>query len=147
MKKAISLLFAVVLTLGAVPTAMHAAEGASVRALLIIASNAKGGSDPKLAPYEETLRRNLPFQAFRYAGEGAANLPGSGQATLSLARGHRLELENEGGGGGGIRVKVRWLEGRNEVMTTGMVLKRGVPAVLARRGEAPETPVVLLIAQ
>lgn len=143
----ISLLFALVLALGALPATVQAADGASVRALLIIASNAKGGSDPKLAPYEETLRRNLPFQSFRFAGEGAANVPASGQATLSLPRGHRLELDAEGGGGRGIRVKVRWMDGRREVMTTALVLQPGVPAVLARRGDGPDAPVVLVIAQ
>lgn len=141
------LILSAFVTFAALPLATHAAEGASVRALLIIASTAKGGSDPKLAQYEETLRRNLPFESFRHAGEGAATIGGDGRATLSLARGHRLELENEGGGGRGIRVKVRWLDGRREIMTTALVLQSGVPAVLARRGSESETPVVLLIAQ
>jgi hypothetical protein len=143
----ISLLIAPILAFAALPAATQAAEGASVRALLIIASNTKGGSDPKLGRYEETLRRNLPFESFRYAGEGSVSISGSGRATLSLARGHRLELDGEGGSGRGIRMKVRWFDGRREVMTTALVLQPGVPAVLARRGDEPEVPVVLVIAQ
>lgn len=144
--RTISLLFTVLLTCGALPHAARAADGASIRAILIIASNAKSGSDPKLAAYEATLRRNLPFESFRYAGEGSASVAGQGRATLSIARGHRLELDGDRGDGPGIRVKVRWLEGRREVMTTALVLQPGVPAVLARRGSEAEVPVVLVIA-
>lgn len=143
----LSFLFSAFVAFAALPVAGHAAESASVRAMLIIASTAKGPSDPKLAPYEETLRRTLPFESFRYAGEGAATVASDGKATLTIARGHRLELEGEGGGGRGIRVKVRWLDGRREVMTTGLTLQPGVPAVLGRRGSEAEAPVVLVIAQ
>jgi hypothetical protein len=143
----ITLLVSFGLVCGIFAPAAHAAEGTAIRAILIIASNTKGQSDPKLAPYEATLRRNLPFESFRFAGEGAASVSGGGQASLTLGRGHRLELDGERGSGRGIRVKVRWLDGNRELMTTALVLQPGVPAVLGRRGEEAEAPVVLVIAQ
>ncbi len=142
----ISLLFSALFFLTLLPQAAHAADGVSVRAILIIASTAKGGSDAKLAPYEETLRRNLPFESFRYAGEGTTSVSGGQKATVSIGRGHKLELDSEKGGGRGIRVKVRWLDGGRELMTTALVLQPGVPAVLGRRGDQAEVPVVLVIA-
>ncbi|MDO8540392.1 MAG: hypothetical protein Q7S40_08110 [Opitutaceae bacterium] len=142
----ISLLFSALCALAISGPVAHAADGVSVRAILIIASNAKGASDPKLAPYEATLRRNLPFESFRYAGEGSASVSAGGQAKLSLGRGHRLELDSEKGGGRGIRVKVRWTDDGRELMTTALVLQPGVPAVLGRRGDQAEVPVVLMIA-
>ena len=122
-------------------------RGGSVHALLITASNRKGGSDPKLADYESTLRRNLPFDTFRLTGEGSTAIAGGGRATISLGRGHRLELESEKGGGG-IRLKVQWMNGNKSVMSTSLTLRPGVPAVLGRRGgDEGEVPVVLLIAR
>lgn len=124
-----------------------AADGASVDAILIIASTEKGNSDPRLAKYEATLRGNLPFESFRYAGDGSTSVSAGGRATLTLGRGHRLELEGEKSSGRGIRVKVRWLDGGRELMETMLVLQPGVPAVLGRRGGEAEVPVVLVIAR
>lgn len=143
----IALVFVAALSLifGARPAV--AADGASVDAILIIASTQKGNSDPRLAKYEATLRGNLPFESFRFAGEGAATVSAGGRSTLTLGRGHRLELEGEKSSGRGIRVKVRWLDGGRELMETLLVLQPGVPALLGRRGGEAEVPVVLVIAR
>lgn len=78
----------------------HAAAGAtSVHAILVIASNEKGGSDPKLAPYEPTLRRVLRFESYRAVGEGSASVSGGGTASISLASGNRVDLQSDAGGG------------------------------------------------
>lgn len=125
-----------------------AADGASVQALLISASNQKGASDPRLSDYESTLRRNLPFDTFRLSGQGTATVTAGGRAGIALARGHRLELTSEPGGGPGIHLKVQWLNGNATVMSTSLTLKPGIPAVLGRRGgDDSEVPVVLLIAR
>jgi hypothetical protein len=129
------------------PVSGMSADGASVQALLISASNAKGGSDPKLAAYDATLRRNLPLNTFRLVGEGAAAVPAGGSSTVSLGRGHRLELQHEKGGGG-IRLKVQWINGGKTLINTSLTLQAGVPAVLGRRGDDDgEVPVILLIAR
>ncbi len=138
---------ALVLTIIALTPDVRAADGGSVRALLIGASNQKGGSDPKLAEYEATLRRNLPFDTFRLTGEGATTIASGGRASISLGQGHRLELESEKGANG-IHLKVQWMNGSKSVMSTSLTLKPGVPAVLGRRGgDEGEVPVVLLIAR
>ena len=124
-----------------------AADGTLVQALLISASNQKGGSDPKLAAYETTLRRNLPFDTFRLIGEGSASATVGKKTSLALGRGHHLELQREAGGGTGIRLSVEWMNGNKVVMTTSLTLQPGVPAVLGRRGEEGEVPVVLVIAR
>ena len=143
----IQLTLALMLTTIALPLDTNAAAAGSVHALLISASNQKGGSDPKLAEYESTLRRNLPFDTFRLTGEGSTAIAGGGRASISLGRGHRLELESEKGGDG-IRLKVQWMSGSKSVMSTSLTLKPGVPAVLGRRGgDEGEVPVVLLIAR
>jgi hypothetical protein len=124
-----------------------AADETAVQALLISASNQKGGSDPKLAAYENTLRRNLPFDTFRLIGEGTASVSAGKRSALSLGRGHRLELQRESGGGSGIRIAVEWKNGDKVVMSTSLTLQPGVPAVLGRRGDEGEVPVVLVIAR
>lgn len=138
------------LALGAMlpaPTVL-AADGAAVTALLINASNQKGGSDRRLAPYDATLRRNLPFDTFRLAGEGSARINAGGHASVSLGRGHQLSLHSESGRGAGIHLKVDWTSGGKTLMSTSLTLQPGVPAVLGRRGGGDgEVPVVLLVAR
>ena len=130
------------------PPSARAAGSSSVHALLISASNQKGAADPRLAPYEATLRRNLPFESFRYVDEGSAAVAGSAPATLSLGRSHRLELAGERSSGRGIRVSVKWFDGSRELLSTTLVLQPGVPAVLGRRGgNEAEVPVVILTAR
>lgn len=144
--RAIPVVVAILLSWIALPLAAQAADGASIRAILITASKEKGGSDPRLAEYEATLRRNLPFESFRLTGEGSAQVSADGPTAVSLGRGHRLELQADKGSGGGIRVRVRWTSGGREMMTTALVLRPGIPAVLGRRGDDDEVPVVLVIA-
>ncbi len=144
----IPLLIALCLAHATLVPRLDAADGASVQAILISASNQKGGSDPRLAAYEPTLRRNLPFDTFRLTGDGAAAVAAGGRARIDLANGHRLELESETGTGSGIHLKVQWMHANKTVMNTTLTLKPGVPAVLGRRGgDDGEVPVVLLIAR
>ena len=128
------------------PLAAHAADAATVQAILIHASNGKGPPDPKLKPYEAELQRNLVFSSFRYVGEGSTAIAGSGRATLKLAGGHRLELESEKFEGGSVRLKVQWMNGGELVISTSLTLPRGVPAVLVHRGN-DDAEAVLVIAK
>lgn len=82
----------------ALPGAVRAAEATSVRAILVIASNEKGGTDPKLAPYERALRNVLRYESYRAVGEGATSVPGGGKASISLPAGNRVDLQADASG-------------------------------------------------
>jgi hypothetical protein len=125
--------------------AKGAARSVSVQAILITASNKHGGIDRRLAAHAENLKRNLPFDTFRYAAEDRTVLPAGGRATVTFAGDHRIELEDDPDTG--LRLKVYWLKGADVVISTTLSLTPGVPAVLARRGGGEEVPVVLLIAR
>ncbi len=126
----------------------NAVEGASVRAILVTASNAEGKSDRRLAAYEPTLRRILRFNSYRFLGEAATAVDVPGDGNLSLGQGHRLELTTEQSDGGSLRLRITWFDGRRTLMQTGLVLRPGVPAVLGgpARGEG-EVYAVIVIGQ
>ncbi|MEO5958064.1 MAG: hypothetical protein ABIZ49_01575 [Opitutaceae bacterium] len=79
-------------------TRAFAAESTSVRAILVVASNEKGGTDPKLAPHERALRGVLPYQSYRVADEGSASVSSGGKASISLAGGNSVELQGDASG-------------------------------------------------
>lgn len=146
--KTIQLALALVLAVFAMPPSATAAPagGASVRAILITATNQKQEADPKLAAFEAELQRNLPLSSFRYVTEGRAAIAAAGHAAIALGRNHRLQLEGSKGAGG-IQLKVQWFSGKEVVMNLGLTLQPGVPAVLGRRPSGDgEAPIVLLIA-
>jgi hypothetical protein len=148
----LSFVFAALLALGSsrAVTAAGAAEGAHVKvhAILVIASPQRGTPDPKLAAYEPTLRRILRFEGYHLAGEGTANLTVPGKASVSLARGHALELEAEKSSAQGVHLLVRWMDGTRSLMNTGLTLRPGVPAVLGgpSTGKEGEVWAIILIA-
>lgn len=146
MQRIIPLILFALFGAAVMPATALAASSVSVRALLITASKGKGSSDPRLAPYEATLRRTLRFESFKLVDEGSASLTGDGPATVSLGR-HRLKLTSSARRNGGIPVRVEWTHAGREVMTTALTLKAGTPAVLGRAGSDSEVPVVLLIAR
>ncbi|HVU32322.1 MAG TPA: hypothetical protein VHE61_02735 [Opitutaceae bacterium] len=82
------------------PLAARAARGGAttVRAIAFVASNERGPSDPRLAPYEGVLRRNLRFESFKYVGESAASVSAGGTADLSVPGGVRIELKADSAG-------------------------------------------------
>lgn len=131
--------------LSAVPA--RAAEAIALHAILVTATNDKTGSDPKLAPYEAELQRNLVFSAFRHAGEGSARLSGGKATTLALPGGHRLEIEGTKSGETS-RLAIKWMQGSTVLMNTQLQITPAAPAVLVRRGDKDsEVPVVLLFAK
>ena len=112
---------------------------ASVHAILVTASNERRAADPKLAPYEENLKRTLRYESYRYAGEGSAAVASGGTARVSLPGNNRLDLEAENGDGRGIRVKVHF-------GTTDVVIPAGKTVVLVGRaaGEKGEVSAVIV---
>ena len=145
MRRLIHLVLALLLGVVATSLPAFAAEGASIQALLISASKGKGGSDPRLAPYEPTLKRTLPFDTFKLVGQGSASVSGGGRASIALSGGHRLQLSGGERAGNAIKVRVEWTSGGRMLMNTEFTLQPGVPVVMGRGGEG-EVPVVLLIA-
>jgi len=132
-------------------TATLAADGGhvTVRAILVIASNQPARPDPRLAPYEPTLRRILRFESYRFEGEGSAGLAIPGKGTVAVGRGQALDLESEKSDGkGGVHLRVRWHDGGRTLMNTGLVLRPGVPAVLGgpSAGREGEVSAVILVA-
>ena len=71
---------------------------ASVHAILVLASNNPGPSDPRLRAYEDNLRSSLRMASFRFVGEGSASVAGGGTARLSLPSGQGLDLSGESDG-------------------------------------------------
>jgi len=66
-------------------------------------------------------------------------VPASGQ--LSIGEGHELEVVTESADARSIHVLVRWTQRGRKLMNTGLILHRGVPAVIGgpstgRKGEA-----------
>lgn len=126
-----------------------AAEQASFRAVLIVASNARGPSDSRLAPYEPTLRRILRFESYRFVGQDSVRLGPSATGAMSLGDGHRIELTTEAISPRGTRARVLWMQGRRTLMETVLALRPGVPAVLGgpSTGRGGEVYAVIITAE
>ena len=126
-------------------SASHAADRATVQGILISASNDKGQTDSHLSSYEPTLRRILRFESYRFLGEDSATIATSEHGQLSLGNGHQLEIESERSDGATIHIKVRWTSGGSTLMSTGLVLRPGVPAVLGGPGTGHGSDVYAVI--
>ena len=129
------------------PCQVHAADTASVHAVLITASKEKAAADPRLAPYEAVLQRNLPESSFRFVGEGNATIAGRGsRVTVNLSSSHSLELESGGHEGDAVAVKVKWLNGKTVVMNNAFTFQPGVPVVLGRRPSGDgDVPIIIVM--
>ncbi len=122
------------------------AHATTVNAILITAGNNGGSTDPRLAPYEATLRRVLRFNAYSFQGSDATRLSEGSNATLFIGQGHELTVE---GGKNPYSIRIRWNAGDRTLMSTGLTLRPGVPAVLGgpRTGDGDEVYAVILIAR
>jgi hypothetical protein len=138
----ITILFLALIASVATQRSAFAADGASIHAILITASKQKAPADPRLAPYEAMLQRNVPESSFRQVAEGTATVSGGGRATISLGGGNRLELESEKGG----KIKVQWLNGDTLISGVTYDTQPGVPIFLGHRPlDDREVPIVLVI--
>lgn len=126
--KTIRLLLPLLFVVGFYATA-HAAEHASVQAILITASNEPGKTDPRLARHEPTLRRILRFESYHFIGQGSTQLAVPGEGRINLGQGQHLEITADEVSRG-LRLRVTWKQGGRTLMETGLSLHAGVPAVL-----------------
>jgi hypothetical protein len=145
----IKLTLSLLLAALALPQLAHAAEAVSVHTVLIMASKTKAKADPRVAPYEAQLQRNLPESSFRFVDEGTTKVSGRGNATISLAQGHRVEIEGEDKNTrDGISLKVRWMNGDKVMVSGAFIFERGTPQVIVRRpSDDSEIPIVIVIAK
>lgn len=123
------------------------ARAATLRAVLITASTEPGDTDPRLATYEVTLKRVFRFQSYTYQGSDSVELASGRGAELLIGQGHELTVEP---GDNPLTLRIRWTEGGRALMTTGVTLRPGVPALLGgpRTGNAPgEVYAVILVAR
>ncbi len=117
------ILTAALLAVAPVLLAAAAGGGTRVHVIMIVASNEKGKSDPKLAAYEANLKRILRFESYRAVAEGSATVAAGGEASVALARGHRIELKGEGGA-----VRATYFDGGRRVAA--LALPPGKPSIL-----------------
>lgn len=122
------------------------ARATTVNAILITAGNDGGQSDPRLAPYEATLRRVLRFNTYAFQGSDATRVVEGSQTTLMIGQGHELVVE---GGAAPYSIRIRWSNRDRTLMNTGLTLRPGVPAVLGGpgTGRAGEVYAVILVAR
>lgn len=140
-------LFAALFASVSIAPLTRAAEGTAVHAVLIMASNNKAPADPRLAPYEAELQRNLPESSFRLAGEGSTTVAGAA-AKINLGQGQVVEFEDGKRETDGIHLKVNWMNGNKPSINGSFVLQPDVPLVLGRRPPGNgEVPIVLVIAK
>lgn len=122
------------------------AHATTVNAILITAGNDGGATDPRLAPYEATLRRVLRFNTYTFQGSDATRVADGSRATLLIGQGHELTVE---GSANPYSIRIRWTDGERTLMSTGLALRPGVPAVIGgpRTGRGDEAYAVILVAR
>jgi hypothetical protein len=113
------------------PLRAEAAPQATLQAILITASNERNGrSDPRLAPYEGTLRRVLRFESFTFQGSDSGRVRAGNATELVVGQGHELTVQASGENA--FTLRIRWADkvGGRTVMETGVTLRPGVPMVI-----------------
>ena len=140
------ILFTLLVLGAAAGFAAPSAEATTVNAILLTAGNNGGSTDPRLAPYEATLRRVLRFNQYTFQGSDATRVSPGSRATLMIGQGHELTVE---GGSNPLSIRIHWSESGRMLMNTGLTLRPGVPAVLGgpSTGRDGEVYAVILIAR
>lgn len=103
----------------------------TVNAVLILASNEKGQTDPRLAEYERNLRNVFRFEQFTSLGQGSTRMSLPGDAEIRLPANQTLDLEAAYYGEGMVWLRVVWKDG-GRVFMNNVYTKwaRGTPIVV-----------------
>ncbi len=131
--KAIATLSLIVVAYLLIPTTLSAKGNSatlSIKGVMILASNDSTETDPSLRAYEKNLRRLFRFKSYKRYGSGNTRLNLPGKSTMSMGRGHQVEVDAKPINQQKSRISIRWLrDGRSQINTT-LVMTRGKPAVL-----------------
>jgi hypothetical protein len=123
------------------------ADSVAVHALMIEASNNPAPIDRRLEHVEYKLRRVFGFSHYRFVGEGRVIAPQAGQVAISLPDGHKLDLQTSGSRRGRVTAEVRWVRGRDALLSTRVQLAKGSPVVLGGVPHGEGTLIVVLTAE
>lgn len=123
------------------------AESATIRAMMILASNDAAPQDARLDKIEYKLRRIFGFEYYRFYGEGAAFLNLPGQSTIDLGHGFRLSISASESEDDKVRTSVQWFRGDETVLNTTVGMSRGVPVILGGISHEGGTLIVTLVAE
>ena len=107
-----------------------ASDPFTLRAVMIWASDEPAPLDARLEKVEFRLRRIFKFEHYHHYGEATAILNNASETTLSLGRGHRLEITTSPGKNKRVRTQIRWVKGDTTQVNTAVYLKRNVPTIL-----------------
>ena len=135
---------AAVLLVALVPS-MAAAEQATLKAVMILASDEPSSPDPRLSSIEPKLRRVFRYPHYRHMGEGSlvVSLPGKG--TIQLGGGYALDVDAAGLEGGRIRAQVTWRKGGTKLLSTSAKVQRNSPTVLGGASQGKGKLIVTLV--
>lgn len=105
-------------------TNVRAEEKVSFKAVMIYATNEPGEQDTRLKQVEPKLRGVFRFKRYQHYGAGSSSTALPGKASLSLGKGHKLDLKVSHADQGKVRAQVRWTRGGEKLMSTAYVLNR-----------------------
>ncbi len=123
-----------------------AEEQVSVRATLILGSNAGTGVDRSLAKYERNLTRVLRFDSFKQVGSGSARIAAPGSATIGLSNGHTVQVNLKDAGEGKLRISQKWSKSGRILVNTTTLTARNRPLVQVGPAEGDGKLILLLVA-
>ena len=135
---------AALLLLALVPS-MAAAEQATLKAVMILASDEPSSPDRRLASIEPKLRKVFRYAHYRHMGEGslAVSLPGRG--TIQLGGGYALDVSAAAVDGGRIQAQVTWRKGGTKLLSTSAKVQRNSPTVLGGASQGKGKLIVTLV--
>ncbi len=149
--KAISTLSLIVAAYLLIPITLSAKERSSgslsLKGVMILATNDATATDPSLKAYEKTLRRLFKFKSYKRYGSGNTRLNLPGKASMSIGRGHQVEVDAKPINQQKSRVSIRWLHsGRVQINTT-IAMTKGKPTVLGGPSVKGGNLILILTAQ
>lgn len=137
----------VFVALGFLPTPGALAQtppAITLKAELILASNAEQPTDPRLRPYESRLRKIFKFNSYRRIDNAAVRIVNGRPATLSIGDGYSLVLTPMAADSRRYRIGVTWKRNRKTLVETTLNLSRDAPAILGGPGANSGTLILVI---
>ena len=127
------------------PLVTGAQDTATLKAVMIYASDKPAPIDLRLENIEYKLRRIFKFEHYLHYGEGTLTLTLPGSGTIKLGKGYELDVQASRISGGRIRAEVTWRKGNVKLLHTAQAVGRKTPAVLGGAGHDDGTLIVTLV--